>query len=177
MTDINQQAIADRLGLSRATVSRCFTNHVGISPVTRAKVFQVAAEIGYTHMESRSPSARGAGRRARFSVLICSDSEEYFRGSYQSPGEQILAGVSEYAQSHGARVDVNLIPTDVGSLDDPVFQEVDGLKQRNARGVLLIYPFPEAVVDQLAMAGLAKRAVRCARTFNSRRAIFIASTC
>ena len=65
MSEINQQAIADRLGLSRATVSRCFTNHAGISPVTRAKVFQVAAEIGYTHMESRAPSAKQAKAQVR----------------------------------------------------------------------------------------------------------------
>jgi len=151
MPDANQQVIADRLGISRATVSRCFTNHAGISPVTRAKVFQVAAEIGYTHMESRSPAAKRAPRKMRFCVLICSDTEEYFRGGYESPGEQILAGVSEFAQSQGARVDVHLIPPDVGSLDDPAFAEVEALTQRNLTGVLLIYPFPAVVIDQLAL--------------------------
>ena len=151
MSEINQQAIADRLGLSRATVSRCFTNHAGISPVTRAKVFQVAAEIGYTHMESRAPSAKQAKAQVRFNVLICSETEEYFRGSYASPGEQLLAGVSEYAQSQGARVDVDLISPEVKSLDDPAFKKVDGLRDRRARGVLLIYPFPETVVEQLAL--------------------------
>jgi DNA-binding LacI/PurR family transcriptional regulator len=151
MTDINQQTIADRLGLSRATVSRCFTNHAGISPVTRAKVFQTAAEIGYTHMETRAPSVKRRKKQIRFNVLICSDTEEYFRGGYESPGEQILAGVSEYAQGHGARVDVNLIPPDVQDLDDPVFLKVEGLAKRDASGVLLIYPFPEKVIDQLAL--------------------------
>jgi DNA-binding LacI/PurR family transcriptional regulator len=151
MTDINQQTIADRLGLSRATVSRCFTNHAGISPVTRAKVFQTAAEIGYTHMETRSPTVKRSKKQVRFNVLICSDTEEYFRGGYESPGEQILAGVSEYAQSHGARVDVNLIPPDVSDLDDPAFRKVDGLVRREASGILLIYPFPEPVIDQLAL--------------------------
>lgn len=151
MTEINQQAIADRLGLSRATVSRCFTNHAGISPVTRARVFQVAAEIGYTHMESRTPSAKPARGLARFNVLICSETEEYFRGGYESPGEQILAGVSEYAQVHGARVDVNLIPPDVSSLDDPAFRGIEGLTKRKGSGVLLIYPFPKSVIDQLAL--------------------------
>lgn len=152
MIEVNQQAIADRLGISRATVSRCFTNHAGISPVTRAKVFQVAAEIGYTHMETRVPSSKKKTKQStNFSVLICSDTEEYFRGGYQSPGEQILAGVSEFAQAHDIRVDVNLIPPDVTSLDDPAFQNIEGLMKRQASGVLLIYPFPSKVIDELAL--------------------------
>lgn len=151
MSGVNQQVIADRLGLSRATVSRCFTNHAGINPVTRAKVFQVAAEIGYTHMESRTASAKQEKKAKAFNVLICTDSEEYFRRDYESPGEQILAGVSEYAQSQDIRVDVNLIPPDVTSLDDPSFRRIKSIKQRKGRGVLLIYPFPETVIDQLAL--------------------------
>ena len=151
MSEINQQTIADRLGLSRATVSRCFTNHAGISPVTRAKVFQIAAEIGYTHMETRAPLSKRSKKPVRFNVLICSDTEEYFRGGYESPGEQILAGVSEYAQRHDTRVDVNLIPPDVSDLDDPAFQNIEGLVKREGSGVLLIYPFPTKVIDQLAL--------------------------
>lgn len=149
---MNQQAIADRLGISRATVSRCFTNHAGISPVTRAKVFQVAAEIGYTHMETRVETGKKKAKQQRsYSVLICSDTEEYFRKDYESPGEQILAGVSEFAQTNKIRVDVNLIPPDVTSLTDPAFREVEGLNKRQASGVLLIYPFPTQVIDELAL--------------------------
>ncbi|NNC89988.1 MAG: LacI family DNA-binding transcriptional regulator [Akkermansiaceae bacterium] len=151
MSEVNQQAIADRLGISRATVSRCFTNHAGISPVTRAKVFQVAAEIGYTHMETRAPTTKRPKQRPRFQVLICSDPDEYFHGDYQSPGEQILAGVSEHAQLHGVRTDVNLVPPGVRSLDDPEFSEIEALTKREATGVLLIYPFPQPVIDQLAL--------------------------
>lgn len=151
MSEVNQQAIADRLGISRATVSRCFTNHGGISPVTRAKVFQTAAKIGYTHMETRAPKQKRAKRKFSFSVLICSDPEEYFQGGYESPGEQILAGVSEYAQSNEIRVDVNLIPPNVTSLDDPAFQSIEGITKKQASGVLLIYPFPAPVLDQLAL--------------------------
>lgn len=152
MSEVNQQAIADRLGISRATVSRCFTNHAGISPVTRAKVFQVAAEIGYTHMETRvETSKKKAKAQLSFTVLICSDADEYFRGEYESPGEQILAGVSEFAQTNKIKVDVNLIPPDVGSLKDECFQTVEGLSKRQSNGVLLIYPFPAPVINELAL--------------------------
>lgn len=152
MIEVNQQAIADRLGISRATVSRCFTNHAGISPVTRAKVFQVAAEIGYTHMETRAETGKKTAKpQLSFSVLICSDTEEYFRGEYESPGEQILAGVSEFALTNKIKVDVNLIPPDVTSLFDEPFRKVKGLSKRQANGVLLIYPFPAKVINELAL--------------------------
>jgi len=150
MSEINQQAIADRLNLSRATVSRCFTNHPGISAVTRAKVFQTAAEIGYTHLESRSPKARKDKKGHNFTVLICSEADEYFRGGYESPGEQILAGVSEFAQNNDTRVDVHLISPNATGLDDPTFKDVVGLKDRKDRGILLIYPFPDGVIDELS---------------------------
>ncbi len=150
MSEVNQQAIADRLGLSRATVSRCFTNHPGINAVTRAKVFQVAAEIGYTHLENRSPKAKKKKIQQKFTALICSDPDEYFSGSYESPGEQILAGVSEFAQNNDARVDVHLISPDATGLDDPSFENVTGLKDRQDRGILLIYPFPAPVIQELA---------------------------
>ncbi|MDE0861627.1 MAG: LacI family DNA-binding transcriptional regulator [Akkermansiaceae bacterium] len=150
MSEVNQQVIADRLGLSRATVSRCFTNHPGISAVTRAKVFQLAAEIGYTHLESRSPSVRKKKKQASFSVLICSETEEYFREDYESPGEEILAGVSEYAQVNDILIEVHFISPNATDLSDPDFQKIDGLKDRSGRGILLIYPFPPTVIAQLA---------------------------
>ncbi|MDP0492298.1 MAG: LacI family DNA-binding transcriptional regulator [Verrucomicrobiota bacterium JB023] len=150
--EINQQAIADRLNISRATVSRCFTGHAGISPVTRAKVFQVAAELGYTHMETRTPSAKKKSRSgAHFTVLICSEPDEYFHGAYQSPGEQIMAGVSEYAQVHQARVDVHIIPPQVRSIGNPAFDGIEGLSKRGKSGVLLIYPFPKPIVSELSL--------------------------
>jgi len=152
MPEVNQQLIADRLSISRATVSRCFTNHAGISPVTRAKVFQLAAELGYTHMENRKPAKKKKARaRASFQVLICSDADEYFSGGYESPGEQILAGVSEYAQSHDFKVEVNLIPPSAVSLEDAAFENLELFAKRTNHGVLLIYPFPEPVIDQLAL--------------------------
>jgi hypothetical protein len=72
MAKINQQLIADQLRLSRATVSRCFTNHPGINPTTRAKVFALASRLGYSHQEKREPAGgRRAARRLAFGVLVC----------------------------------------------------------------------------------------------------------
>lgn len=44
---VTQHSIATTLGVSRATVSRCFTNHPGMSPETQAKVFDLASRVGY----------------------------------------------------------------------------------------------------------------------------------
>jgi len=49
------QELADRLGLSPATVSRALRDHPSINEGTRRSVHEAAAELGYTtHMTSRS---------------------------------------------------------------------------------------------------------------------------
>lgn len=151
MAEVNQQAIARRLKLSRATVSRCFTNHPGINPVTRAKVFQVAAEIGYSHLETRTGAAKKTLKRAKatFGVLICSDEEEYRRTDYQNPSEQILAGVTECAQLANADLDVHLVNPSARTLGDPSYMRLERLRRRWS-GLLLVYPFPEPVIEELA---------------------------
>lgn len=150
MTEINQQLIAERLQISRATVSRCFTNHPGINPVTRARVFQLAAEVGYVHLQMRTPrSNRKKGAKRIFGVLICTAEEEYYRTDYQNPSEQILAGVTECAHLNSADIEVHLIDPKVCTLGDPAFQQVEKLCSR-WDGLLLVYPFPNPVLDYLA---------------------------
>ncbi len=147
---MNQQLIAERLQISRATVSRCFTNHPGINPVTRARVFQLAAELGYVHLQMRQPRAgKKKDSRKIFGVLICSAEEEHNRTDYQNPSEQILAGVTECALLNGADVEVQLIDPKACALDDPAFLRVEKLCDR-WDGLLLVYPFPNPVLDHLA---------------------------
>ena len=148
--EVNQQLIADRLQISRATVSRCFTNHPGINPVTRARVFQLAAEVGYVHLQMRKPRPnKKKDTKKIFGVLVCSAEEEYYRTDYQNPSEQILAGVTECAHLNGASVEVHLIDPKACVLDDPAFLHVEKLCRR-WDGLLLVYPFPDPVLDHLA---------------------------
>lgn len=149
MSDVSQQLIAERLNISCATVSRCFTNHPGINPLTRARVFQLAAEMGYSHLEGRSGRAKRRVK-TRFGVLICSEEEEYNRPDYQNPGEQILAGASEYAQINEVKLEVHLVdPWDRG-LQDPSYLRIEHMRSRWS-GLLLVYPFPAPVLEQLAL--------------------------
>lgn len=148
--EVNQQLIAERLQISRATVSRCFTNHPGINPVTRARVFQLAAEIGYVHLQMRKPRAgRKKDSKKIFGVLICSAEEEYNRTDYQNPSEQILAGVTECAHLNGVDIEVHLIDPKACTLDNPAFLHIEKLCSR-WDGLLLVYPFPNPVLDHLA---------------------------
>src|ERR1700709_367964 len=75
---INQQLIADQLGISRTTVSRCFTNHSGINPATRARVFDLASQLGYQHMEMRVPHKSRAATAKVLGVLVCTELDQYF---------------------------------------------------------------------------------------------------
>jgi LacI family transcriptional regulator len=147
---LNQETIARQLNISRATVSRCFTNHPGINPVTRAKVFQLAAEIGYVHLQMRKPRKKGmeAGKKV-FGVLICTAEEEYYRKDYQNPSEQILAGVTECAHLNEADIEVHLIDPRDCTLDNPRFLQIEKFCSR-WDGLLLVYPFPDPVLDHLA---------------------------
>ncbi len=148
MSGINQQRIAERLKLSRATVSRCFTNHPGINPLTRAKVFKIAAEIGYTHLENRTSKAGKKSPTLPLGVLICSDEEEYKRHDYESPGEQILAGVTECAHLNSARVEVHFVNPSERSLGDPSYAKIRKIRQR-WKGLILVYPFPGEILKEL----------------------------
>ena len=148
MAKLNQQIIADRLQLSRATVSRCFTNHPGINPATRAKVFQVAAELGYKHLEMRTPGARKTFK-TKIGVLICVEEEEYKRNPFQNPAERLLEGISEYAHLHDSGLDVHLVNPKALSVADATYPAV-GEMRRNWNGILLVYPFPDPVIQELA---------------------------
>lgn len=155
MSEVNQQLIAERLHISVATVSRCFTNHPGINPLTRARVFQLAAELGYTHQEMRTgragkKAAASSKPKLTFGVLICSEEEEYYRKDYQNPSEQILAGITECAHVNGVRVEVHLVDPKAVALEDPTYLKIEKFRRR-WNGLLLVYPFPSAVLDALAI--------------------------
>ncbi|GHC03541.1 LacI family DNA-binding transcriptional regulator [Cerasicoccus arenae] len=149
MKPVNQQAIADALNLSRATVSRCFTNHPGINPETRANVFEMASRIGYNHISMRSSNSSTKRTRPIFGVLICSKEEEYHRMDYESPGKLLLKGVSEYCQLAKVGISVHFVDPDVHSIQHPEYRNLLTTVGRTWSGLLLLYPFPKPVIDEL----------------------------
>lgn len=146
---VNQQLIADRLNLSRTTVSRCFTNHPGINPETRSRVFKLATSLGYSYQEGRTGKKSERKKLSTLGVLICTDPESYADEDYENPGARLLAGVSEFAQLNQAQLDIHLVSPGERSLDAASYRGITPLHNREWDGVLLIYPFPESVIDEL----------------------------
>jgi LacI family transcriptional regulator len=152
MRKINQQLIADQLRLSRATVSRCFTNHPGINPVTRAKVFALAAKLGYTHLEKRLDPRGSPARSAQatFGVFICIELPNFDHTGYGNPGQELLNGLSDFARSTETRLDLHFIhPRDLQQ-HGKGYNLLLGRKRR-WDGVVLIYPFPREIVQEVLL--------------------------
>lgn len=152
MPDVNQQLIADRLNLSRATVSRCFTNHPGINPTTRARVFALAAKLGYTHLEKRLPERRARTARApNIGVLVCVELPNFEHTAYANPGQELLNGLSDFARGRDLRLDLHFVRPEDLHLDGPSYVRIAGTRRRLWEGVILIYPFPHTIVEELTL--------------------------
>jgi DNA-binding LacI/PurR family transcriptional regulator len=73
---VSAQDVAERAGVSRATVSRAFTHGASIAPATLARVQEAASALGY----QVNQLARGLHtRRSRLVGLVASDIETPFR--------------------------------------------------------------------------------------------------
>ena len=92
MAKLNQKLIAERLDLSTTTVSRCFTNHPKINPETRAKVFQLAAEMGYSYTIQRNASSKKPTNRKKIAVIV--GVKEKNRGESDIATE-LISGIAE----------------------------------------------------------------------------------
>jgi len=150
MHTVNQQLIADRLKISRATVSRCFTNHPGINPKTRARVFSLASRLGYTPLEKRAESgSRSEKRGLNFGVLICVELPNFEHTAYGNPGQELLNGLSDFARGQDVRLDLHFVRPEDLHLDSPSYAASMGQRRSKWNGVVLIYPFPRTVVDEL----------------------------
>ena len=149
MSVVNQQVIADRLNISRTTVSRCFTNHKGINPKTRSEVFSLAAKLGYQYLQPRSPSEDAEDTQS-IGVLICSDVEEFNRMDYESPGVELLPGVSEFAQLHRWQTEVHFVSPLAAGISDPCYSGIKALKKRLWAGIILMYPFSPRIIGELS---------------------------
>ena len=149
MKKVNQQYIADQLGISRATVSRCFTNHQGINPTTRSRVFELAASLGYTYMESRVKTDQKEPQTKSFGVLVCENETDHSGGVYQKPGFELLAGISEYAQLSGRHLDLHFVEAEADTLEADSYKKISALKTRKWHGVILINAFPKTIVNAL----------------------------
>jgi LacI family transcriptional regulator len=143
---MNQKEIAERLGLSRTTVSRCFTNHPKINPETRARVFELAAESGYTYSPPRNLTQERS--RTANSVAVVAGIPSNASRQVETARE-MLAGISERLAAEKLTLNVNYIdPTDF-NLSPRSRRIIPGLRNANLLGFILLYPFREESVRNL----------------------------
>jgi LacI family transcriptional regulator len=143
---LNQQLIADRLNLSRATVSRSLANHPAISEETRRRVQELAATLGYQVTPGRA-GRRGRGSRSMtLGVLIGVPAGNVVMATFP----YILKGIRERAEVERVTIDVCYQPPvdfHPESGRQPVFRD---MRNGNWRGTILIYPFAEQAVEAIS---------------------------
>lgn len=145
---ISQRALAEKLGLSFSTVSRCFTNHPAINAATRARVFALAASLGYKHPEKR-PRERGSGTKLSFGVLICVQLPNAKNADFGIAAQEILNGLSAMSRAFDIRLDLHFVNPEELHLDSPGYASVIAHARRQWNGVALVYSFPQSVIDEL----------------------------
>jgi LacI family transcriptional regulator len=143
----NQQQIADMLNLSRTTVSRCFTHNSRINPETRARVFECAAQIGYSYTPQRTIMGEEVkARHDRVAVLIGSPDPA---AKDTAAAKAILGGLSQQIAAEGLSMEVHY-------MDPATFQPDEGKRRlsgnvewSNLLGLVMMYPFDQAAISKL----------------------------
>lgn len=141
----NQQKIADNLKISRTTVSRCFTNHSGVNPETRALVFSEAKKMGYNYVLPRSNKKAS---QKTIGVVICTDHENIHEDHERSPGFHLMPGISEFALINDVVVDIHIISPSLNA-NSPELIKLIKKNKKTWNGVLLIYPFKPDIIKAL----------------------------
>ncbi len=146
MRSLNQQLLADKLKISRTTVSRSLANHPAISADTRERVQKLAVEMGYQLNPSRGVRRSRQSKPATIGVLIGVPAENVAMATFPF----ILQGIRERAEIEHLSVDVCFekpAALDPRSKRQRVFRHI---RAGDWRGTILIYPFPEPAVDLIA---------------------------
>ena len=145
-TSVNQDLIATRLKISRATVSRSLANHPAISAETRARVQNMAEELGYRQSPGRAGRRTNVSRSLTIGVLIGVPEGNVTMATFP----HILKGIRERAEVERVTLDVCYqAPGDFHPETgrQTVFRHIRG---NDWRGALLIYPFAESAVEMIA---------------------------
>lgn len=148
MAKLNQKYIADQLNLSRTTVSRCFTNHPKINPETRAKVFRLAADMGYSYSAQRGGNNAKLADRKKLAVIVGISDEDRTKNDTKT-AEALLTGISEKASIEKLDFEVFYVdPTEFLPLSR-ARQIVKGVSCLDWKGAILIYPLKEEAVSNI----------------------------
>ena len=146
MPSVNQELLAQRLKLSRATVSRSLANHPAISAETRQRVQELAEELGYQPTPGRMGRRGKNSRTLTIGVLIGVPAGNVVMATFP----YILKGIRERAEIEHVTIDVCYqAPADFHpeSGRQSVFRN---MRAGDWRGTILIYPFAEKAVELIS---------------------------
>lgn len=146
MAKVDQQTIAEKLNLSRTTVSRCFTNHPKINPQTRAKVFQLAAKLGYSYSAPRNSQSPKKSTRNTIAVLVGVD--ESAKKQVDTAAE-IINGISEKAAAEKMQIEVHYVEPSSFLPSPRPRKIVPNGNSSTWKGIILVYPFHREAVRNL----------------------------
>ena len=127
MKQVKQQEIAKKLNLSKATVSRCFTNHLS----NRTNKNEIEQKI--------------------FGVLICTTEEEYNRTDYVNSGRNIIKGISEYSQLKNIQLNIHFLDPSITSISSDNFKTILNTYGKLWDGIIMVHPLPKEIVDFLIL--------------------------
>lgn len=143
---MNQKEIAERLNLSRTTVSRCFTNHPKINPHTRARVFELAAELGYAYSPPRNQTGDRPRVKDTVAVLVGEPANATVR---VDTAREILAGISERLATEKLALKVHYEDPAEFDIAPRARRIIPGLSNSEVLGYILMFPFREQTVANL----------------------------
>ncbi len=146
MAKVNQQRIAEELGLSRTTVSRCFTNHPKINPETRVKVFELAKKLGYHYHAPRNIQAKQPSSANVIAVLIGVDADQ---AEPVQTATRILEGISQTVAAEHLELEFHYLDPSQFEPKLRTRRILPYSRSSRWRGVLLVYPFQDEAVSVL----------------------------
>lgn len=146
MINMNQKELAERLNLSRTTVSRCFTNHPKINPATRARVFELAAKMGYSYSPPRNVTSERPRKARSIAVLVGKPSNA---GEWFSTEREILTGISDRLATERLTLNVQYVDPAGYDLAPRARRILPGIRNADVLGFIMLYPFKEATVGNI----------------------------
>ncbi|MDO3411465.1 LacI family DNA-binding transcriptional regulator [Saccharibacillus sp. CPCC 101409] len=145
-TKVTMQDIADRLGISKNSVSQALSGKDGVSEETRRTVVRTAAEMGYAYSENRGRRREDSAQESGSIALIASD----FAFSQKGFFGEIYLTIEDEAARRGKNLLIQSVSRQAAdSLTLPSFIESGGVE-----GVLILSHITTGYIRKVIDTGI-----------------------
>lgn len=160
---VTQEKVANRLGISIATVSRALRNLPGATSGTAAQIVETARAMGYRLPATEASAARkGTGRQTMELGVMFGMVKEKTSSTAEVP-LRILHGVTDAARQHGALLHIEYVYEEAAARMASLRDVPAALRKPKVSGVLMVGALPPQVISMMAgrkpCAGLGFHAV------------------